>query len=127
LVTVPAPDMARFCDWRPAVGGLISGGPQRGSKTHRKALSVAVLPAPGFAGDLVLFRQSRVENPAKLHITGMAARRDDDALPGPDVHVGVSKSCADSQDSSCRRSFPDDRRQLVPQEKLDAFCSRTRL
>src|SRR5437867_1355261 len=116
--------MPGFGDRGTGVGSLVPRSPQRGSDRHGQALSVAVLPAPGFAGDLVFFSQPRVEYPAKLHIACMAACRDDDALACPDVEILVFESCSDSKDSSCGRFFPDEGRQLVPQKEIDAFGSR---
>ena len=116
--------MPCLCNRGAGAGILVCRGPQRGSNAHGKDLAVGVLPAVWFTGHLVLFGEPWVEDSAKLHVAGVAPGRDDNALPCPDVHFSVIDSSGDSENSSAGRRLPDNRRQLVLQKDLDAFCSR---
>src|SRR5262245_48919315 len=85
---------------------------------------VAGLTAPGLTGDLVLFRQSRIEHSAKLHIAGMPPSGDDESFLRLNAHIFVADLRRNSENSPCRWLFSDDTGQLMPEKNFNAFCSR---
>src|SRR5262249_61383788 len=78
-----------------------------------------------FACLLILFRESWIEGPAEVDVAGMAAGRDDDALPGLNVHRIAAIHGGNSEHSSRVVLLPDELRHLVTQEDLRALFPRT--
>src|SRR5580704_620020 len=94
-------DPTRLGHIRPKFPRLIVGSPERRADGHGCDLSAGILEGVRFAGHLVLFGETRVEDSAEVHIAAVSTGPDDDALARADVHRLVLAGCRNSYYLPC--------------------------
>ena len=107
--------MAGFRDGDARLSGLISCAPERRTDRHGGDLAIAALTRPGFASDLVLFGQSRVEGSSEIDIARTAPGSDEDTFRGFDIDGAAFVDGGDPEYPAFGRPFADDACHLVAQ------------
>ncbi len=98
--------------------------PDRRADIHRGEFAVRALFGPGHAGLLVFLGEPRIEHAAELHVAGVAAGRDHDALFGLDRDVLAVRLRDDAAHAALVVVVANDARHLVAAENLRALLAR---